>query len=171
MLIDRAFLKKHSQAFFVLGVSLLIVLGLYAYKCITTEVCGNAFIERLVREDAVLTFPHGAITVEIANTKASREQGLSFRSGIRSNNGMLFVFDTPGNYAFWMKDMLFSIDMVWLSSEGRVVYVKEHATPESYPQTFVNVVPAQYVLEIGDGMAEKYGLYLGTKVDLARIAK
>jgi uncharacterized membrane protein (UPF0127 family) len=70
-----------------------------------------------------------------------------------------------------MKDMLFSIDMVWLSSEGRVVYVKEHATPESYPQTFVNVVPAQYVLEIGDGMAEKYGLYLGTKVDLARIAK
>jgi uncharacterized membrane protein (UPF0127 family) len=81
---------------------------------------------------------------------------------------MLFIFDKPGKYGFWMKDMLFSIDMVWVSEDGLVVNVERNVTPESYPKAFINTIDAKYVLEVDKGSAATYGMYIGSKVEIQK---
>jgi uncharacterized protein len=152
------------------GVILLLFLA-YGYRCGLQKVCGTGFIEKTVRAEKVITLPQGKIQAEVADTPASREQGLSGRSELQENDGMLFVFDMPGKYGFWMKDMNFPIDMVWISQDGYVVHIEREVSPSTYfdsnpPQAFVNTPDAKYVLEIASGASEKYGLYLGTSVEI-----
>ena len=76
------------------------------------------------------------IRISIADTETARQQGLSGRAGLAADEGMLFVFPEDGTYAFWMKDMLFSIDILWLSGDGAVVYMAENVSPDTYPKIF-----------------------------------
>ena len=57
------------------------------------------------------------------DTPETRERGLMFRKGLGAGHGMLFVFDKTGEYAFWMKNMTFSIDILWLADDGEVVRI------------------------------------------------
>lgn len=110
-------------------------------------------------------FTAGSTTldIEIATTPAERERGLSGRTTpLTDSRGMLFVFDQPGTYAFWMPDMHFAIDMIWIGADGKIVDIKKNATPESYPSAFKPSAPAVYVLEVGSGNAEKWGWKQGT---------
>lgn len=77
---------------------------------------------------------------------------------------MLFVLEIDDYWAVWMKDMGFSIDIVWLDAEGRVLSVVEGAAPESYPKIFLPKAAAHYVLELPAGAAARYGLAEGAKV-------
>jgi len=99
--------------------------------------------------------------IEIADTNVKREQGLSGRSSIESNYGMLFIFDTPARYSFWMKDMNFPIDIIWLDANLKVVGLKKEAKPESYPQAFTPEENALYVLEVFSGFIQKENLKIG----------
>src|SRR3989344_4851805 len=101
-----------------------------------------------------------SVKVDLALTPLEQEQGLSGRTELGPNEGMLFVFDTPGKYSFWMKDMLFPIDMIWLAPDSRVVYVKKDARPESYPESFTPNEEAKYVLEVSSGFSERYNLQI-----------
>lgn len=101
------------------------------------------------------------LKVDLALTPRAQEQGLSGRSGLKENEGMLFVFDTPGQYSFWMKDMNFPIDMIWFDKNLRVVYIKKNAEPDSYPDTFAPATDAKYVLEVSSGFSEKNNLKEG----------
>jgi len=105
------------------------------------------------------------IEVDLATTAPEQEQGLSGRTELGPNEGMLFVFDTPGKYSFWMKDMLFPIDIIWLAPDSRVVYVKKDARSESYPESFTPDEEAKYVLEVESGFADKYNLQVGDRVE------
>jgi uncharacterized membrane protein (UPF0127 family) len=78
---------------------------------------------------------------------------------------MLFIFDKPATYPFWMKDMKFPIDVVWLNSDHNVVTVKSNVSPASYPETFQNSAPAQYVLELKAGQAK--ALEINNKTNLS----
>ena len=104
------------------------------------------------------------IRVSVADTETAREQGLSGRSGLAADEGMLFVFSEDGKYAFWMKDMLFSIDILWLSGDGAVVYMAENVSPDTYPQNFQPLVSARYVLELPAGYAKEYNVVVGDLV-------
>ncbi|MEI7709146.1 MAG: DUF192 domain-containing protein [bacterium] len=104
------------------------------------------------------------IKVDLALTPAEQEQGLSGRKGLKENEGMLFVFQKVGNYPFWMKDMNFAIDMIWISEDMKVVYIKKDATPASYPTTFGPNQDAKYVLEVVAGFADKNNLKVGDRV-------
>lgn len=106
------------------------------------------------------------VRVTIADTEAKREQGLSGRQGLAPHEGMLFIFQKDDRYAFWMKDMLFSIDILWLSADGTVVYIAPSVSPDTYPQAFVSSTPARYVLELPAGYAAAHGVKLGDKVQL-----
>jgi uncharacterized membrane protein (UPF0127 family) len=61
----------------------------------------------------------------------------------------------------WMKDMKFSIDMIWMTDDGTVVNAAEHLAPDSYPQTFQSSVPARYVLEVPDGFISQNDIHTG----------
>lgn len=103
---------------------------------------------------------------EIANTPALREQGLSGRAEVPSGYGMLFVFDQPGSYGFWMKDMLVPIDMIWLSDDGTILGIDEAVSPATYPTPFHPPQPVRLVLETKAGEARAQGWGIGTRIPL-----
>jgi uncharacterized membrane protein (UPF0127 family) len=83
-----------------------------------------------------------------------------------ANQAMLFAFKQPGQYAFWMKDMKFPIDMVWIGADSKVVGYYNNISPSTYPDKFENETsrPAKYVLEIKALRAKELGIKLGTPV-------
>ena len=105
-------------------------------------------------------------TVEIADTPEERAQGLSGRTSIPDDHGMLFVFPEAGSYGFWMKDMQTSIDIIWLSDDGEVLRVNANVSPDTYPDSFYPPRPVRYVLETRAGLAGERGWGLGTVLEL-----
>ena len=106
------------------------------------------------------------ISVSIADTEAAREKGLGGRTSLGLDEGMLFVFPKEGKYAFWMKDMRFAIDIVWLSKDGTIIYMKENVSPNTYPASFAPATPAMYVLELPAGYVGSHGVKVGDKAAL-----
>jgi hypothetical protein len=106
----------------------------------------------------------GAVSVDVADTEALREQGLSGRTNLPEGKGMLFVFETDGTWGIWMKDMLFPIDIVWADSSGAVLTVAAEVSPDSYPEVFFPSAPARYVLELPAGYAASHGIAEGAKI-------
>lgn len=101
------------------------------------------------------------LNVNVANTEKAREQGLSGRAYLTPDTGMLFIFDVPDKYAFWMKDMNFPIDIIWLDENLKVVDIQKNADPSSYPKTFKPRENVKYVLEVVSGFSEKNNLKIG----------
>jgi len=87
--------------------------------------------------------------VHIAKNPQERAQGLSGMNSLpEGEEGMLFVFKEPGIYGFWMKDMLFSIDIIWIDSTWQVIGKEKGVEPSTYPTIFYPSKPIQYVLEV-----------------------
>ena len=101
--------------------------------------------------------------VEFADTPAERMQGLSGRDGLGVNEGMLFAFDEPGTHGFWMKDMKFPIDIIWISN-NEVIYVSSNLNPDSYPTIFSPPEPVSQVLEVKAGTILRLNVVEGDKV-------
>ena len=104
--------------------------------------------------------------VDIARSDAERARGLSGRSGLTQNEGLLFVFEYPDTYGFWMKDMLFAIDILWIDAEGAIVHIEKNVFPETYPKIFKPDMSATYVLEVNAGEVERLGLRQNDIVEL-----
>lgn len=104
------------------------------------------------------------INVAIADTPQLQELGLGNRDGMGADEGMLFIFQQDSEYAFWMKDMYFSIDMVWISSASKIVYIASNVSPQTYPEDFAPTSPARYVLELHAGYAQAHGFKVGDTV-------
>lgn len=104
-------------------------------------------------------------TVQLADTADQQRLGLGNRSDIPPDRGMLFTYATPGERCFWMKDMNFPIDIIWLDDKKRVVHIEAEANPDSYPNTFCPDSPAQYVVELHPGAAQRLGLAEGARLD------
>lgn len=105
----------------------------------------------------------GSWNVEIANSETARTAGLSNRKVLRSNNGLLFAFDQPSNQAFWMKDMLIPIDMVFFDDNWQIVLIEANLQPNSFPKIYGAKVKSKYVLEINANEASLYGLQVGNQ--------
>ncbi len=104
------------------------------------------------------------IKIEIADSDAEHERGLSGRESLALNAGLLFVFETPSTYGFWMKNMNFPIDMIWIDSDYKIITIKENVEPDSYPNIFKPRAPAKYVLEVNSGFVKQYGLKEGAEM-------
>lgn len=109
--------------------------------------------------------PRGIITVDIINDPVLQEKGLGGRKFLSEDDGMLFVFDNPGIYGFWMKDMEFPIDIVWIGPDKIVISVSSNVATSTYPEIFLPSAPASYVLEINSGSAERHNISAGTKLE------
>ncbi len=103
---------------------------------------------------------------EIASTTESRTQGLSGRTDVPKNYGMLFVFAESALQEFWMKDMFVSIDIIWIDTEGTILGIEESVSPDSYPQIFRSPEPVQYVLETKAGEMRRLNLFAGDTIPL-----
>ena len=77
---------------------------------------------------------------------------------------MLFMYEEPGLHEFWMKDMKFGLDFVWIDSERKVVGVTENVSPESYPEKLNPPLPVNYILEVPAGSVKKFDIKTGDQV-------
>lgn len=102
--------------------------------------------------------------VNIATSSQDKQKGLCCRDGLPADEGMLFVFNKPGFYAFWMKDTRIPLDMFWINSDKLIVHIEKSVQPGSYPKSFVSSEPATYVLETNAGYADRYQIKNRDKV-------
>ena len=106
--------------------------------------------------------------VEVANSMASRSQGLSGKAGLGEDEGMLFIFSTSSVQGFWMKDMKFALDMIWIKGE-KIVGFAENVKPEPEKSIFGLTVyyspeAVDRVLEVKAGTVAKNGFKVGSTV-------
>lgn len=106
------------------------------------------------------------ILLETVATPELRQKGLSGRVSMPVNQGMLFVFDEPGDVCFWMKEMHFGLDMIWVDGSQQVVQIDSGVLPETYPDRFCSPSPVQYVIELNQGMARATGIKNGDLIAL-----
>lgn len=112
-----------------------------------------------------------SFTALVANTDLLRDKGLGDRDGLADGQAMLFTFDRDDLYAFWMKDMRFSIDMLWLDHDLDVVWVEKNVSPDSYPHVYTPAKPARYVLETNAGELEALHIKVGDKAAFFSVEK
>lgn len=124
--------------------------------------------ERLISETAVYRIKVGGVplTVVVADTNEERSRGLSGKISLPQEEGMLFRFPRAGRYGFWMKDVLFPIDLLWVA-RGKVVGI-EHRVPTvrpgAEPRLWYPPVPVTAVLEVNAGWARAHGVSVGDPV-------
>lgn len=104
------------------------------------------------------------IALELARTIEEKRKGLSERDSLLKNTGMLFLYDVPRVQSFWMKDMRFAIDILWIDKEGIIVGIEENASPDSYPTRFRSPELVPYVIEVNAGWVREHEVSVGDKV-------
>jgi uncharacterized membrane protein (UPF0127 family) len=114
----------------------------------------------------IITAGNQSYTVEVADTESEREHGLSERDSMPQNHGMLFVFKEDSKWAMTMLPMRFNLDMAWLDKSGKVVYLRENLTPDTFPNVFIPDTDARYVLEVNAGSLQAAGVKLGDTIRL-----
>ena len=103
---------------------------------------------------------HRLFKVVYADTSAEQEKGLGDRDNLPADQAMLFRFPAAAKQCFWMKDMRFNLDIIWLDSHKKVVHVEPNLSPQTYPQTYC-VNNTQYVVEINAGISQQLDLHEG----------
>mgnify|MGYP001616570230 FL=1 len=105
-----------------------------------------------------------SLTVELARTPEQQIRGLSGRPGLKSGNGMLFVYDRPQPVSIWMKDMRFPLDIVWIR-DGRIVKIEKNAPPltPAGPER-IYAAMADLVLEVPAGFTGRKRIRVGDMV-------
>lgn len=118
-----------------------------------------------------VTTPKGTFRfmVELADSPREREYGLMCRKALAADRGMLFQFPKADYQAFWMRNTLIPLDIIYIGADGRVVSIVRNARPlDETP--LPSSAPAQYVLELAAGRAAQIGLLPGDKVQHRVIA-
>jgi uncharacterized membrane protein (UPF0127 family) len=110
----------------------------------------------------VITVRFFQITVEIADTPASRTQGLMGRRALPINHGMLFVFERPERQCFWMKNTLIPLSVAFVADDGTLVNLDEMKAQTL--NAHCSEKPVRYVLEMNTGWFAKKGLKAGNRL-------
>jgi uncharacterized membrane protein (UPF0127 family) len=117
------------------------------------------------------------VTLEVAATEPVRNRGLMFRESLAEDAGMIFVFERPGFYPFWMQNCRIALDILWLDDGFRVTSMAESvppcrmagcdppcaspACPSYAPEAGTT---ARYVIEVAAGFAKRHGVVKGQAI-------
>ena len=154
----------HFLAIGLIGLLGLIVLISYLNSQNSLPTSMEEFLSKNTIEAnyTIIQAPQGIIKAEIATSSIALEQGLSGRISLPTNQGMLFVFPKVASRGFWMRNMSFPIDIIWINKDKVVIGVESNVDPSSYPHMYFPPSPIQYVLELNAGYANKNGITAST---------
>lgn len=113
---------------------------------------------RRVPKSVTLQTPRATYYLQVAADQTAQQKGLGGRISLPTNSGMLFWFSGQQQRCFWMKDMQFPLDIIWLDGNKRVVHEERDLSPATYPHTYCPPEPARYVLELNAGQAQRAGI-------------
>ncbi len=135
----------------------------------SSDVTAQTWVGRpLERGQVVLHDAYGGVhpvEVEIADTQPARTRGMMWRTSVPAGTGMLFIFPTEEDHAFWMRNTLVPLDMLFLDHTGQVVGIVAQAEPQTLDRRSVGK-PSVYVLEVAGGWTEKAGVLPGARVEM-----
>ncbi len=106
--------------------------------------------------------------VEVADTSTKRELGLQYRRDLAPDRGMIFLFPTESEHAFWMKNTPIPLDMIFINSDGKIVGIVEQAVPFSLDSRSVPAT-SRFVLEINGGLSKRHGIKIGDSIRFQEI--
>lgn len=134
----------------------------------------SSLVAALALATVMVHAPRADLTLEVARTAAERQHGLMDRTSVPPHTGMIFVFDRDDSVAFWMKDTLVPLDMIFVAEDGTVRHVfadvpvlKGNPPDDAIP---FEVNRAKYVIELRSGEAAQDGIATGIKLDLRDVA-
>lgn len=148
----------------------VVTIALAAPACAETATPSHVADSRLIP----IQTPSGVtIQAEIADTPQKRATGLMYRDHLKKDHGMLFIFDQPQAWTFWMKNTKIALDLIWLDGKKRVTHIERNVpictrTDDSCPQYRSNSDDAMFVLEIAGGTVEGYKIEKGSKLQFAQ---
>lgn len=149
-------------------VAIIGIGGYVVYHLITQHKQGETldYQEQVATKEIQIQNNEGIIelNVEIANTPQEREEGLMRRTHLNENSGMLFIFDTVNTRSFWMKDTLISLDILFLSSNGKIVHIAENTKPNQIDERYPSGEPILYALEVSGGWCKRNKVKTGDTV-------
>ncbi len=109
-----------------------------------------------------------SFVIELADTDNTRALGLMYREHMADDEGMLFVFPDTQTRAFWMKNTLIPLDILYFDQNQKLVSISENTPPCKNTTTrcpnYPSAKPAKYVLEINAGLSQQYGYKSGDKL-------
>lgn len=118
---------------------------------------------RLETVEIVTSRGRARFQVEIAATRAEQERGLMFRKALAPDRGMLFTYKRPQPAAFWMKNTLIPLDIIYIAPDGRILSIVRNARPhDETPLPAGGLILG--VLEIAGGRAAQLGVLPGDRV-------
>jgi len=103
-----------------------------------------------------------AYTLEAVKSPAEKQKGLGGTASMPQQEGMIFLSDISSSQCFWMKDMQFPIDIIWVNSDKKVSYIENNVQPKSYPKLFCH--NAKNVIELNAGEAARNNLKVNQTV-------
>jgi len=158
-------MSKYYTTYFLAAVALIcvVVLGLM-WRQSLDESSQQAHTKS--QHQAYLLQEGRCLQLDVADSPQERRDGLSNFDSLADNQGMIFLYEESGTYGFWMKDMSFPIDIIWLDKNNRVVKVKRSAQPASFPETFSPDRPAKKVIETPSGWTEEQNIKTGDQLTL-----
>jgi len=111
-----------------------------------------------------LTIGSVVVQASVADTLTKRIQGLSDTPFLPEGVVKLFAFGVPGSHSIWMKNMNYSLDIIWAAENGEIVHIEENVSPDSFPASFSSPTPAWFVVEANAGFVEQNQIGIGDEV-------
>lgn len=140
---------------------LIIVIGFLA---VTILIAISGLIKDTTQESIKINDIQ--IYIERAVTQKEQAKGLGGRELLPKDSGMLFVYNSPAVRLFWMKDMLFPIDIIWIDESKKIINITKNISQDSFPERFSSEMPALYVLEVNAGFVDENSIFVGDFVDI-----
>ncbi len=115
-----------------------------------------------------VTINNNSFDVEIADNFIKQTLGLSGRESLNKDSGMFFIFSQKSTRSFWMKDMNFPIDIIWMDDDT-IIHITKNLQPPKIAGKILTAIsskPSNKVLEINAGLSEKLGIKIGDKISL-----
>ncbi|MEW5758655.1 MAG: DUF192 domain-containing protein [Candidatus Omnitrophota bacterium] len=134
-----------------------IILLIILILCLSVFALGN-------KPGRKVCFDNDCFEFELANTDYKRYYGLMFRKFLDIDKGMLFVFDKEDQHKFWMKNMNFPLDIIWIAKDKKIVDIHKNALPcKNNCESLIPGKKAKYVLELNSGVVDRSNIKIGDK--------
>jgi len=116
------------------------------------------FFQNLYFNKETYTIWKNNFNLYIADTEKKITEGLSVFKTIKNNEWMIFIFPQEWNYWFWMKNMKFDIDLLWIDKNWKIIWYINNFKKETYPEVFFPPKNIKYVVELNSQAIEKYNI-------------
>lgn len=149
--------------FILVGIIGIVILAYYLISTKSVPSLGD-YMNQTGKKMTMISIkaPSGDINTSVATSSDDQELGLGGRESMPKKDGMIFAFPDSASRGFWMQDMLFPIDMVWVREDKTVAGVTSNIATSTYPEIFLPPEPVMYVLELNAGSAKDFGIATGT---------